>query len=401
MQIKFLSYIKKKSVKKMKNKILVITPMYKTNGRPDLVKDSECVHQLVRYWTKEHDVFVLNNYINGLSKVKTMFKLKKLKKFFNGDIFYTDNVKVLIAERQNILPFQIDCTYIDSKRILRIMKKRKFDLEYFKVVVHLPSTSQNIIKQLKKDCNKIAVLHHTDLRYLKENPKKFSQFLNKYFDRVLCRSYAIYKEASKFNINKLDNRIISSGVNTIPLRKKRNFNKNKLNFLYVGKLIKRKNLDLLLNALSKLDKNVWYLEVVGDGKMRNEYNMLVDKLEINDNVNFIGKLTHDAVMAKMEKSEIFCMPSVDETLGLVYLEAMSKGCLTIGTKNEGIDGIIKDKENGFLIEPNLDSLLECIKYIYRINIEEKTKISNAAIETAIKYNEEDMSIKYLDIVMED
>lgn len=53
----------------------------------------------------------------------------------------------------------------------------------------------------------------------------------------------------------------------------------------------------------------------------------------------------------MRDSDIFILPSVGETFGMVYLEAMASGCITIGTKGDGIDGFIRDKQNGFLTLP--------------------------------------------------
>ena len=54
------------------------------------------------------------------------------------------------------------------------------------------------------------------------------------------------------------------------------------------------------------------------------------------------------------------MISKEETFGLVYLEAMSMGCITIASKNEGMEGIIIDGENGFLCTAGDDDELASI-----------------------------------------
>lgn len=55
------------------------------------------------------------------------------------------------------------------------------------------------------------------------------------------------------------------------------------------------------------------------------------------------------------------MPSYPEGFGIVYLEAMASGCVTIGTKGEGIDGFIRDGENGFLVPPDdVDAIVQTI-----------------------------------------
>ena len=52
------------------------------------------------------------------------------------------------------------------------------------------------------------------------------------------------------------------------------------------------------------------------------------------------------------QSDVFVLPSVNETFGMVYLEAMSQGCIPIGTSGEGIDGIIENGKNGYLCDRN-------------------------------------------------
>ena len=49
----------------------------------------------------------------------------------------------------------------------------------------------------------------------------------------------------------------------------------------------------------------------------------------------------------MKNADIFALPSVNETFGMVYLEAMACGCITVCTENDGVAGIIKNGKNGF------------------------------------------------------
>lgn len=77
---------------------------------------------------------------------------------------------------------------------------------------------------------------------------------------------------------------------------------------------------------------------------------------LDKNVTFTGHLPQHEVYEKMRQSDIFVLPSVGETFGMVYLEAMASGCIVVGTKDDGIDGIIKDGENGFLTFPISDEI---------------------------------------------
>ena len=382
-------------------KVLLITPLYKIIGRKDLINDSEAIHDLVKYWKDFNiDLHVIDIYINGLKKVFNLFNHDFIKYYNKGYNYLCDDIPVTLIERQNIYKGQIDGLKWDVKRYKKIIDKELNSFIPDKVIVHIPSTSKFIINKLDYDCDKVAVLHITDLKYYNKKGIEFIEYLNKNFKSVYCRSKSIYDQFKNTGINNLKEDIIYSGVNVKSLSINKNFN-NKYQIIYVGKLIKRKNLDILLKALANINKDIWELTVIGEGPNMKKYKELTNKLGINNQVNYINNIPKEEVLKYMEASDIFCMPSINETFGLVYLEAMSKGCITIGTKNEGIDGIIIDKENGFLINPDVNELEKLLKDIIYLDLKEKQRLSNNAFKTALKYNELDMSINYLNKVMGD
>ena len=90
------------------------------------------------------------------------------------------------------------------------------------------------------------------------------------------------------------------------------------------------------------------LTIVGQGPVRQMLEEICGKLGISDAVEFTGQMPNDQVLARLRESEIFVMASKPEGFGIVYLEAMSSGCVTIGTEGEGISDLIVHGENGFL-----------------------------------------------------
>ena len=98
-------------------------------------------------------------------------------------------------------------------------------------------------------------------------------------------------------------------------------------------------------------------------------------------------------------SDVFIMISKDEVFGLVYLEAMARGCITIASKNEGMEGIIIDGYNGFLCEAgNHDELCKIIRIINDLPKEKINEISQNAINTARKYTDEAVAAQYINNV---
>lgn len=154
---------------------------------------------------------------------------------------------------------------------------------------------------------------------------------------------------------------------------------------------KRKNIDKIIKACKGLE--CFELTVIGDGKERK-------KLEkIDKNVIFTGRLPHDEVLAKMRNSDIFVLPSVGETFGMVYLEAMASGCITVCTKGDGIDGIIKDRENGFLTEPNSESIKETLLNIKNLTKEELNSLYTNSFNTIQHYTSTLCAERYLQQIL--
>ncbi len=154
---------------------------------------------------------------------------------------------------------------------------------------------------------------------------------------------------------------------------------------------KRKNIDKVIKACKGLE--CFELTVIGDGKERK-------KLEkIDKNVIFTGRLPHDEVLAKMRNSDIFVLPSVGETFGMVYLEAMASGCITVCTKGDGIDGIIKDRENGFLTEPNSENIKETLLNIKNLTKEELNSLYTNSFNTIQHYTSTLCAERYLQQIL--
>lgn len=121
----------------------------------------------------------------------------------------------------------------------------------------------------------------------------------------------------------------------------------------VGHLIKQKHFDVTLRAFARLKKEypAAQFTVVGQGSEREALEALADELCVSESVHFLGQLPNEAVLAEMSKAQFFCMPSVREGFGIVYLEAMASGCVAIGTEGEGIADLIESGKNGFLVPP--------------------------------------------------
>ena len=124
--------------------------------------------------------------------------------------------------------------------------------------------------------------------------------------------------------------------------------------LFVGRLVPKKGLDVLLDALAILkqyDANV-RLKVVGGGPEQERYQVKLTELGLEEMVTLVGPVKHDDVYRLMSESRICIVPSVEaidgdqEGLGLVFLEALVCGCRVIAS-----DIAVFKELNGSLNEP--------------------------------------------------
>jgi len=107
--------------------------------------------------------------------------------------------------------------------------------------------------------------------------------------------------------------------------------------IFAGRLIRDKNVDVLLGAVHILKKympNVVCL-IVGDGPERKRLEALARGLGISGNVRFMGTLdSHDEVIAHMKSSRVFVLPSTREGFGIVALEANACGLPVVTVKHK-------------------------------------------------------------------
>lgn len=118
----------------------------------------------------------------------------------------------------------------------------------------------------------------------------------------------------------------------------------------VGRLMEQKNQKLLISAFSYLasENQDAYLQIYGEGELKDELQTQIDSLSLTDRVTLMGN--HPDVIDKISDAGIFCLPSNYEGLSNALLEAMTLGLPCISTNCAGADETIIDGENGYLVE---------------------------------------------------
>lgn len=254
------------------------------------------------------------------------------------------------------------------------------------------------LKRKYKNLTTTVTLHGTSFARnvnTKNGVKAIKKILN-VVDYTVCVSEKLARIAREKGVE--NTVVIYNGINEYklePVDKKI----YKFNIITVGNLIPFKNQNICIEVVDRLRKKYPDIRlcIVGSGQDEKKLRQLVKEKKLEKIVTFTGRLDSKNVMKLMNKSNIFLLPSINEGFGITYIEAMHAGALAIGTKNEGIDGVIKNAENGFLVEPNIDKIELLITEIYseKYNIEE---IRKNAYDTSKVLTWNNNARKYIDLI---
>ena len=124
-----------------------------------------------------------------------------------------------------------------------------------------------------------------------------------------------------------------------------------LRLLTVCRMVRRKGLNFLIEAMQELRKDGIELDLIGSGQEWQSVAQLIEKRGLEDCVTMLGYVPRDQLYHYYHQADIFVLPSLSESFGQVLLEAMSCGLPIVATTVGGIPETIRPERNGVLIPP--------------------------------------------------
>ena len=132
-----------------------------------------------------------------------------------------------------------------------------------------------------------------------------------------------------------------------------------MTFIWSGRMVYRKGLAFLLDALDCIDRKLPYKVVLcGDGPEMEHLKELSRKKKLDGHISFTGQLTYEKMQENYENADVFVFPSLRETSGTVLVEAMAHRLPVIALNQGGAALMISEKE-GFLVSGK--SRRECVE----------------------------------------
>ncbi len=135
--------------------------------------------------------------------------------------------------------------------------------------------------------------------------------------------------------------------------------------LSVCRFYPRKRLDILLRAAGLLRKTIPELEIriVGNGPEHDRLQGICRELDLGPVVRWLGDASLSTLAEEYNRCDVFCLPSVQEGFGIVFLEAMAAGKPIVAARAAAIPELVR---SGILVEPdNPAAIAEAIVCLYR------------------------------------
>ena len=205
-----------------------------------------------------------------------------------------------------------------------------------------------------------------------------NQFIENYVE--LEHKNEVYKKS----------KVISNGLEIYWINNINNSRKildsNKIRLLCVGKIDKNKNIETTAKALELLISKGYDISLTVVGQVLNK--QVLENLGKKDYIKIINYIPKEKLINIYREHDIYAMPSIHETFGRVYAEAMTQGLPVIYSKGQGFDGIFEEGCVGYSVESkNAEQIAEAIQKII-LNYDE---ISKRCIEKAKIFNWESIS----------
>lgn len=229
-----------------------------------------------------------------------------------------------------------------------------------------------------------------------ENPAKFllKSLVIKHASSIFGNgtvSKLYFSKKFNYNSDKIFNQYLTIDIDKIvdlgkqkeilreEIRQKLNIDNDKKVIIYSGRLIKRKNIDLIIKAINSLEnKREYVLLILGDGEEKENLINLAKELKVN--LIITGFISEQEELFKYYfTGDVLILPSNNEPWGLVVNEAMAAGLAIIVSDECGCSlDLVRDGENGFVIHAgDVEDITNAIKDIFEndnyIKFGEKSK----------------------------
>lgn len=333
---------------------------------------------------EKYDITIMALYNNGMYKDKIK-EYGKFKYCFDIPEPNDNSLKANLYRK-----YWGGVLRLPEKFMYKWFVKEKYDIEI--AFIHGWST-KFISGSNNKKSKKIAWVH-ADLvtwdrvdgvfKSLEHHKKAYSKF-----DEVICVSQTV-KEGIEKKYNVKNAKVLYNPINREKILKLSNEkiddinHSNKFKLISVGRLSKEKGYDRLLRVVKKLvnEQIGCELLIIGSGKEYDKLNSYIKNNNLEYNIKIVGYKENPYKYVK--SSDLFVCSSLSEGYSLVIAESLVLGIPVVSTKCSGPIEILRNGENGLLVENSEEGLYKGLKEIINSN-ELYINYKNRAVKEGTKF----------------
>ena len=307
--------------------------------------------------TQKHEIRVIHPIpltpclINSLWNYGKAFH--NLPKTFNANGLFVEYLKYPVIPA-NILKHQSgDILWLTQrKKLLHLTKSFNPDLIWTQPGLCPGITAMRLSHET--GIPYIIVVHGMDINIDVEYPNRRKKLLELYKNaaKVIAVGPGMFRGVKEVEPN-ADCIFIPNGVEACDITPKPPVNRETpLIITTIANLNPDKGIEINIRALRlflKKHPNTHY-NIIGEGKQRQKLQDLAKKLGLENHISFYGSLPHTECMKILDNTHIFSLISRREGFGLVYFEAMIRGIPVVACSGVGISEIIRDGNEGFIID---------------------------------------------------
>lgn len=245
-------------------------------------------------------------------------------------------------------------TSVDGDEIERMLEKEKFDILHFHEP-WVPMLSRQILS--RSQSINIATFHaklpdSVMTRTMAKVVTPYTKSVLKYLHEFTAVSEAAMEYLRTMSDEPVS--IIPNGIDLKHFHAPRKFaERTEKTILYVGRLEKRKGVEYLLQSYALLAQHDPKLKLIiaGDGVDRQKMESLAAELKL-DHVKFLGYISETRKKQLLHDADLFCSPAIyGESFGIVLLEAMASGLVTVAGNNPGYASVLQGLGSVSLVNP--------------------------------------------------
>jgi glycosyltransferase involved in cell wall biosynthesis len=175
---------------------------------------------------------------------------------------------------------------------------------------------------------------------------------------------------------------------------------DKVRILFVSRLIKRKGLQFLIDAVPAIAAQAnapFVIKIVGDGPEKDAFVQQIEQLGVGYLFRFYEYVHHEKLPEYYLDADLFVLPSLAEGMPNVVLEALGSGLPVVATNIPGSEDLVQDGSNGFLVPPrDPDALAQALVALIN-DRPRRERMGRASKQIAANYTWSFVAEQYLDL----